>query len=61
MSKSRRTPAERSAELRALLGCSETERTADAARRLLDENAKLKAQVVTLKDALSVAWSDASE
>jgi hypothetical protein len=60
--KPKRTPHERSAELRALLGCtSATERTIDAARRLLRENERLKAQVRTLQDALAVAWESAAE
>lgn len=56
MSKSKRTAQERSAELRALLGCGTTERTADAARRLLAERDKLRQQVADMGKGLATAW-----
>ena len=49
MTRSKRAPHERSAELRQLLGCGETERTTDAAKRLLRRNGELRALVEHLE------------
>jgi hypothetical protein len=60
MSKSKRPGAERRAELRALLECrSDTERTTEAARRLVAERDQLRARVADLERALAAAWSAA--
>lgn len=59
MSKSKRTAQQRSAELRALLGCSTTERTTDAARRLIAQRDALKQKVADLELAIRTAWEGA--
>lgn len=56
MSKSKRTPHERSLELRSLLGCTPHQRTADAARLVLAERDQLRQRVKDLELALAVAW-----
>lgn len=56
MSKPKRTPHERSAELRSLLGCGPTQRTADAARVVIAERDQLRQRVKDLETALAVAW-----
>lgn len=56
MSKSKRTPAERSAELRALLNCGPTQRTTEAAKAVLAERDALRVKVADLERALKLAW-----
>lgn len=57
MTKSKRPGAERRAELRALLECkSGTERTTEAARRLVAERDQLRQRVKDLEVALQTAW-----
>jgi hypothetical protein len=60
MSKSKRPGAERRTELRALLECkSGTERTTEAARRLVAERDQLRRRVRDLEVALAAAWGAA--
>jgi hypothetical protein len=47
--------------LRVVLGCSTTERSIDAAMRIVAENAKLKQKIEDLEKALRVAWGDEEE
>jgi len=52
----RRPAPERKAELRAILGAETTERTVDAARRVVAERDKLRLELADTGKGLAAAW-----